>query len=119
MLSTDSLHSKMLNTLFFLGIFIKFGAIGLHLLKAEIYKSLKIDSILLFSIITLFVYMQIVYTILDNLTIVYSFYKILLYMVLTILSGSAVFVLSNTNVLNVLALSSVVNMTILLLINLN
>lgn len=118
-LSFNDHKASIFNTLFFLGIFIKFGAVGLHLLKAEIYKSLKIDSILIFSVVTLFIYIQILYIFLDNLQIIFSVYKFLLFTILIIFSILIVFTLSNTSIFNILALSSVINMTILLLVNLN
>ena len=92
---------------------------GAHFLKAEIYKSLRLDAIVVFSIVTLIAYTQVLHFLFDNMhTLFLNFYKILLFTLLLISCITLFGLIANNNILSILALCSVVNMTIILVFNL-
>lgn len=119
-------HSASLNLIkhgdmFILALGIKFGIAGLHMLKAELYKYLKYESIVVFTILTMIVYIQFFLFLKTNYFVLFALFSRALVIILFCLSAVTLFILynNNDNISVVLALSSVVNTTLLYIFLLN
>jgi len=118
---SSSLSLIKYGNIFVVALGIKFGIAGLHMLKAELYKFLKYESIVVFTVLTMIVYIQFFLFLKAHYFVLFALFSKILVIILFFLTIVTLFVLynNNDNISVVLALSSVVNTTLLYMYLLN
>lgn len=101
--------------LFFIGLLLKAGAGGLHFLKVEVYKSLKIDAVLNFSFLSLVFYLFSIYALLSRTV---DFFTVVAYLVVPLVVCVGLFLLvfelfRINNVVSFFGYSTVITLSLL------
>jgi len=106
---------------FIIALGIKFGITGIHMLKAELYKFLKYESIVIFTVLTTIVYIQFFLFLKTNYFALFALFSNALLIILFCFTFITLFIFynNNDNISVVLALSSIVNTTFLYVFLLN
>lgn len=97
---------------FFVGLGVKMGVAGLHFLKIEIYKNLRVDSVINFSFYSTFGYLILIKFVLTSLG--FANHLFFIYLFIFFVSLLIPFVLKITNIVLFFGFSTLLNVTMCL-----